>query len=353
MAHIAKSTTKRGEPRYRVFIRRRGMKTVTKQFRRKTDAKRWASRTEAAIDEGRFFPKTEAEKRTVGELVERYIEEIVPERPDRDRPKVTNQLRWWTQNLGPLLLSDLKPALIAKQRDRLAKGKALCGRPVGPATVNRYLAVLSHACTLATKEWGWLQDNPVRRVRRLKEPSGRVRFLSEDERTHLLEACQASHDRRLYPLVLMAVSTGARWGELSALRWREVDLQRGYAVIEHSKNGDRRSLPLAGPLLEVLQEMAKVRRIKTDLVFAGPAGTVHFPKRVWVKALAEAEVEDFNFHDLRHTAASYLAMSGASLMEIASVLGHRTLAMVKRYSHLSEQHTAEVVARMNRRMLGV
>ena len=111
--------------------------------------------------------------------------------------------------------------------------------------------------------------------------------------------------------------------------------------------------PRAGPLLKVLKEMAKVRRIKTDLIFAGAAGTVHFPKRSWLKAPAAAEVEDFTFHDLRHTAASYLAMSGAALTEIASVLGHRTLAMVKRYSHLSEQHTAEVVARMNRRMLGV
>ena len=113
----------------------------------------------------------------------------------------------------------------------------------------------------------------------MKEVSGRVRFLSEDERVRLLEACKASHDPRLYPLVLMAISTGARWGELSALRWSQVDLERGYALIEHSKNGDRRSLPLAGPLLAELEEMARMRRIETDLLFAGAAGTVHCDAR--------------------------------------------------------------------------
>ena len=98
--------------------------------------------------------------------------------------------------------------------------------------------------------------------------------------------------------------------------------------------------------------MARLRRIDTDLIFAGSKGTVHFPKKPWLKALDEAGIEDFTFHDLRHSAASYLAMSGATLTEIAAVLGHKTLAMVKRYSHLSDQHTAQVVARMNRRILG-
>lgn len=352
MAHIAETQTPKGERRYRVFIRRRGMRTVTKQFRRKTDARRWAARTEAAIEERRFFPQSEAERHTVGELIERYIVEVVPERPERDQPRVNKQLRWWKEKLGHVLLSDLDPALVAGQRDRLKQGDSLSGRPVATATVNRYLAVLSHACTLAMREWGWLEHNPARRVRRLKEPPGRLRFLSEEERARLLDACRASHDRRLYPLVLMALSTGARQGELLALRWRAIDFDRGYVVIEASKNGDRRSLPLSGPLGEVLQEMARVRRLETDLVFAGTLGTVHFPKKPWIKALAEAGIEDFTFHDLRHTAASYLAMSGATLMEIATVLGHRTLAMVKRYAHLTDQHTVDVVSRMNRRILG-
>ena len=353
MAHVAKVKTPSGEPRYRVFIRRKGHRTVTKQFRRKTDADRWARRAEAAIEEGIHFPGAAARRRTVQELIERYIEKVVPERAKRDQPRIARQLQWWQRQLGPLLLADLKPAMIAEQRDRLIRGTSRGRRGVQPATANRYLAALSHACTLAVKEWGWLEDNPVLKVRRLREPAGRVRFLSEKERKRLLDACRASRDPRLYPLVLMAISTGARQGELLALRWSDVDLERAYAVIHTSKNRERRSLPLAGPLLELLKAMASERLAATDFVFVGASGTVQFPKKPWMKALAEAEIEDFTFHDLRHTAASYLAMSGATLTEIAAVLGHKTLAMVKRYSHLSERHTAAVVERMNRQMLDV
>ena len=88
------------------------------------------------------------------------------------------------------------------------------------------------------------------------------------------------------------------------------------------------------------------RRVDTGLVFPSEAGLPKFPQRQWEEALRAAQIEDFRFHDLRHSAASYLAMSGATLAEIAEVLGHKTLAMVKRYSHLTEQHTSMVVARM-------
>jgi integrase len=353
MAYIAKIKSQSGQPRFRAFIRRKGHRTVTKVFRLKSHAERWARKTEAAIEEGLNFPTAEARRRTTLELIERYIEKVVPERPQRDQPRLTKQLQWWSQRIGAVFLADLRPADIAKHRDALIEGRDPDRKQVAPATANRYLAVLSHACTLAVKEWGWLEDNPALKVRRMKEPAGRVRYLSDEERSRLLDACKQSHDPRLYPLVLMAVCTGARQGELLALGWSDIDFDRGYAVIQSSKNGERRSLSIVEPLLGILKEMVEARRTDSDLIFAGRAGTVHFPKKPWQKALEVAQVEDFTFHDLRHSAASYLAMSGATLAEIAAVLGHRTLAMVKRYSHLSEQHTAEVVARMNRRILGI
>ncbi len=352
MAYIAETRTTTGQVRYRAFIRRRGHKTITKQFRRKTDADRWARRAESQIEEGRDFPTAEARRRRVAELIERYVEQVLPSRPERDRPRVNNQLRWWSKRLGTLRLTELTPAVIGEHRDRLLRGDAPGGKPVSPATANRYLAALSHACSIAVREWGWLEDHPVRKVRRMKEPRGRVRFLSEEEREALLEACRASHDKRLYPLALMAVSTGARRGELLALRWGDIDLVRGYVVVQDSKNGERRSLPLAGAAKETLGEMARLRRIDTDLVFANETGKAPFPRKPWMRALESAGIEDFLFHDLRHTAASYLAMSGATLTEIATILGHKTLAMVKRYSHLTEQHTAAVVERMNRQFVG-
>jgi len=172
--------------------------------------------------------------------------------------------------------------------------------------------------------------------------------LSEDERGALLEACIKSASPDLHMIVVLALSTGARRGEIEALRWKQIDLARGTAVLHDTKNGESRVLHLAGPALQQLTARAKVRRIDTDLVFPRSDGKEPIIVEAhWRKAREAAGLEDFRFHDLRHSAASYLAMNGATLAEIAAVLGHKTLAMVKRYAHLSDQHTAGVVQRMN------
>ena len=186
------------------------------------------------------------------------------------------------------------------------------------------------------------------RVARGPESRGRVRSLSDDERRRLLDECRQSANRYLYPVVLLALSTGARRGELLSLTWPQADLSRALIVLHETKNSDRRVLPLAGPALAAVRELAKVRRLDTALVFPRENGQVPVDiTGAFNSAVERAGMEDFRFHDLRHSCASYLAMSGASLAEIAEVLGHRTLLMVRRYAHLSEAHTAGVVARMN------
>src|SRR5712691_6752927 len=116
--------------------------------------------------------------------------------------------------------------------------------PTAHSTVNRYLAALSHAFTIAVGEWTWVDDSPMRKVRKPKEPRGRVRFLSDDERTQLLQACQGSRNPYLYKAVVLCLSTGARKMEILGLCWSEVDLQRGCIILQDTKNGDRRVLPL-------------------------------------------------------------------------------------------------------------
>jgi integrase len=351
MAAIQERKTADGKRHYRVLVRLKGHPAQSATFQRKTDAKRWAQQTEAAIREGRYFKTLESGRRTAAEMIDRYLSEVLARKSDKDEAEVRRQLGWWRGSLGEYLLRDVTPSLIGEQRDRLGQsGRA--GRAVSPATQNRYLQVLSQAFTAAVSEWEWLDENPVRKVRRLKEPRGRVRFLSDEERERLLQVCRESSNPRLYPLVLVAVSTGARSGELLALRWPDVDFERRLAVLHDTKNGDRRAIPLAGLALEELKRRSKVRRIDTDLVFANPDGVATFPRKAWKKALQAADIENFRFHDLRHTAASYLAMTGATLAELAEILGHKTLAMVKRYAHLTEQHTSTVVARMNERMIG-
>ena len=184
-------------------------------------------------------------------------------------------------------------------------------------------------------------------VSKLEEPKGRVRFLSREERTRLLDACRKTPD--LYTIVVLALSTGARRGEILGLRWRDVELKRSVIVLHDTKNRDRRVLPLSGPALAIMQERSRVRHITTDRVFPNlrrPEAEYNI-RRCWPEALEAAGIEDFRFHDLRHSAASYLAMNGATLAEISEILGHRTLAMVKRYAHLTDSHVSKVVARMN------
>ncbi len=352
MANIEKRTTKDGKTTYRAKVRLKGFPPQSATFERLTDAKKWGQQTESAIREGRYFKTAEAKRHTFGELVDRYVRDVLPTKPKIQQAQTT-QLHWWKEQLGHYTLADVTPAKIAECRDQLAKGKTYRGKQRSPSTVVRYMAALSHAFTIAVKEWGWLDDSPMRKVAKPKEPRGRVRFLDDDERKRLLKACEESSSRDLYPAVVLALSTGARKMEIMGLRWRDVDLKRNVIVLHDTKNGERRVLPLAGVALEQMRGRSKVRRIDSDLVFPGLDPTEPIDLRApWEAALKQAEIEDFRWHDLRHSAASYLAMNGASLAEIAEILGHKTLQMVKRYAHLSEAHTARVVAEMNKKIFG-
>jgi integrase len=207
--------------------------------------------------------------------------------------------------------------------------------------------------TIAVREWQWLDDSPLRKVSRPRQPRGRVRFLSDAERQRLLATCQHSPHPCLYIVVVLALATGARKMEILSLTWRDVDLKRGLITLQETKSGERRALPLTGYALQCMLDHARVRRLDMPWVFPDANGTRPAAIRTaWEAALRQADIQDFRFHDLRHTAASYLAMQGASLAEIAEVLGHKTLAMVRRYTHLSAAHTAGVVARMNTAMFG-
>ena len=335
-----------GKTIYRVRVRRKGYAIQTATFSKLSEAKKWAQITEGAIFEGRHFNVKEAKKHTVTDLIDRYLQEILPHKSHSSSYMQTLQLKWWKSQLGHYILADLTPTIIAEYRDKLAKGS---DKPRASSTVRRYLAALSHALTIAVKEWGWLDDSPMRKVTKPKEPRGRVRFLSDEERQRLLDACKVSRNTYLYTIVVLALSTGARRGELLSLHRSDVNLKRGMLTFRDTKNGEPRSVPLTGYAFDVLTTHAKVRRLDTTLVFPNGTGTKPASIReAWEHAVKRAEITNFRFHDLRHTAASYLAMNGASLLEIAELLGHKTLAMVKRYAHLSEAHTKSVVERMTK-----
>jgi integrase len=361
VASIRKRSKKDGSASYRVDVRLKGFPPQTATFRRLTDAKKWAQDTESAIREGRYFKTAEAKKHTLAELIDRYIRDELPKKPKQAAGQ-KQQLGWWKDEIGKYSLIEITPSRITDCRDKLLAGMTKQGNQRSPATVNRYMAALSHAFTVAVNEWEWLEDSPMRKVKKPKEPRGRVRFLSEDEnhhgttnegeRTRLLRACEQSSNPYLYTVAVLALSTGMRQGEIMNLTWGDVDLNQGRITLHKTKNDERRVVPLVGKAFELLKEHAKVRRIDTPLLFPGKVkkNSPMDLRTPWLIALKEADIKDFRFHDLRHSAASYLAMNGASLAEIAEVLGHKTLQMVKRYSHLSEVHTMGVVAAMNERI---
>ena len=340
--------------------------------------------TESAIRDGRHFKTTEAKRHTLGDLVDRYVRDVMPSKPKSEAHQ-TRQLKWWKSRIGTYTLADVTPSLLAEYRDKLASGmlddgsmtrqvkqsarlktKTLPVEPRAPATVLRYIAALSHAYTIAVKEWGWLDSNPMLKVTKPKQSQGRVRFLSDDEREALLRECKASNHPDLYLAVVLALSTGARQMESMGLHWDQVDLNRKVITLYETKNGEIRALPLVHHAYELMKERAKIRRIDTNLVFPNKrvekqadqtAKNKKSEKPICLrlpfeKALDRAEVKNFRWHDLRHSCASYLAMNGASLAEIAEVLGHKTLQMVKRYAHLSHAHTSKVVESMNQKIFG-
>jgi integrase len=353
MANIEKRISTKDDISYRVTIRLKGYPRQSATFDKLTDARKWEQQTEAAMREGRHFKTSAAKKHTVSGVIDRYLKYLQKQNPKRYHD-VKPKLDWWNEQLGYSTLADVSKSLISNKREVLLTelvGKKKRTRT--PATANRYMSVLSHMFTVAVNEWELLEIHPMKKLAKLKEPRGRVRFLEDKERLRLLEACKQSKYPALYNIVVLALSTGARRGEIINLRWKDVDFKRRIITLHETKNGERRILPLTGHAYECMQMHEKVRRIDTDFVFpsADPKQVMNF-QFYWNQAVKAANIQDFRFHDLRHSAASYLAMNGASLAEIAEVLGHKTLQMVKRYAHLSEAHTSKVVASMNERIFG-
>jgi integrase len=273
------------------------------------------------------------------------------------------RLQLWRERLGhrpytELTTSEIREALrrIASEPARAWRGIDADGKPIhrvarpkrSAATVNRYHALLSGVLQWAIDEQRAPEDwrNPARGIRRGKESAGVVRFLEDDERRRLLDACRAAAWPKLYGLVLLALTSGARRGELLALRWRDVDLERSIAYLRRTKNGDEGSIVLTPA---VAAELRGFKRGKPDdIVFCSTRDPTraYAITQIWLATLKAAKVERFRFHDLRHSFASALAQDGASLVEIADAMRHRTMAMVRRYAHLSAKSRAALVNRV-------
>lgn len=347
MAAIRRREGKRGVT-YDVQIRIRPYPPTTATFKKLTDAKRWAEKTEMEMREGRYGMITESRKKTLSEAIERYCKYVLPEIKKSRREHI---IAWWEKTLGHLSLKDLHPSLFVEIRDKLLH-EDIEGKKRAPATVVKYLATISHILSICI-EWQWLETNPLSKISKPSLPKGRTRFLDENERRALLFKCEESKNPYLYIIVILGIATGMRRSEILNLTWPDVDFERDRIVLKETKNGEVRILPLVGFVKDLLNELKKTREIISPFLFPGkdPSRPIDF-RSAWEVAVRGAGLNDFKFHDLRHSFASYCVMNGSSLNEVADLLGHKggLQSITRRYCHLSDAYRKDVVASMNEKV---
>ena len=320
---------KKGELQWQVQVRIKGHPAQSKTFTMKSDAERWGKEAEIAIERGLFFDRSVAERTTLSSLIERYRTEELPNKRGKHFVSALNQLY---VVFGKFALSSITSEMIAKHRDARLK-------TVSQSTVKKEINLLSSLIDLAGKEWGIpIATNPCLMVKRPVEPKGRDRRLEDGEEEKLLKACHESEAAtELVAIVQLALETGARLGELLKLQWKDISLTRCTAKLLDTKNGDDRVIPLSSKAIATLQSLP--RHIH-GRVFWRWAASDSFNK-TWTRTCKRAGIEDLKFHDLRHEAVSRLFEKGLNPMEAASVSGHKTLQMLKRYTHLKAEDLAK------------
>jgi integrase len=346
---IREYTKKDGTKTYHAEVRRKNAKPLRESFRTLTEAKNWVRKTESSLLDGKYIPDNKARKHTLSDLIDRYINLHLSKFSRRLKDQMPH-LNWWRERYGNKALIEITPALLAEAKEILLNGVTARKQKRSNSTVNRYFSTLSRAFTLAFQEWQWIQENPFRRVSKLKENGGRTRFLSREELHTFLEYCRESRNPHLYGMVLIAASMGLRFGEIANLRWKNIDFSRRLVTLEMTKNGDQRIVPIPNQVIEYLREI-KRPKISEEFVFPSKNPEKRHPysliRKAFQKALEKAEISNFKYHDLRHTCASHLAMNGATQGELMEVLGHRSPAMTKRYAHFSKEHIAKILQKTN------
>lgn len=320
----------------------------------KTDAELLLAQRRVDIDQGKeSVTRRRDRNHTFSQLAEKYL------------PFVQNQKAYSIKKLyvaalvkefGAVKLNNLTLAMVEVWQGRLRsnsrppvkEGGAL-RPPLKPASINKYIGTLKHMITKAV-DWEMIAEDNSKRVQKVKilpENNQRLRYLSFNESAVLLNAC----DKHLKPVVCFALNTGCRRGEILGLTWDRIDMKHGFILLEDTKNGKRREIPINANVRNVLKGI--VRRLDSPFVFVNPAvdetgqllngGRYYNLKKSFASACRKAKLLDFHFHDLRHTFASQLVMNGVDIVTVSKLLGHSTLTMTLRYAHLAPDHLKSAV----------
>ncbi|MHB1320838.1 MAG: site-specific integrase [Acidithiobacillus ferrivorans] len=338
---------------YQAIVRKKGHPSQTKTFRAKHDAERWARQVESEMDRGMFVQRTESEQTTLNELLDRYSREVLPTLKGGHREQ--SRIKALQNGLGAYSLAILNSSMIAKYRDkRLSTISEKTERLVGPQTVKHELGLLQRALKMAVMEWGIALPGgiPTATVKKPSLPPARNRRLIDDEEERLLAACAEARNVWLRPVVVFAIETAMRAGEIVetwklnkktgkremvsiGLQWSEVNLKKRTAHLPKTKNGEARTVPLSSRAVATLEALP---RNLDGRVFGVTYEGIH---QSYVRACRRASITGLTFHDLRHEAISRLFEKGFNPMEVSTITGHKTLQMLKRYTYLRAKDLAK------------
>lgn len=351
MATLLKRPGPKGKVVWQAQVRKKGYPSKIKTFDRKNDAQSWAKKLEHEMEAGLWKDTSEAGETTLDQALDLYLRDVTQSKRKNSQRSEHQSSKYLSQGLGKYSLLQITPQKVAAYRDERLK-------KVSPNSVRIELALLSSVFNVAQKEWSFNGlDNPVKRISKPKLPEGRCPILSEDQIARLLNECQRSTTKLLYPFVLLALHTGCRSMELRGLRWSQVNLNQGFiSLVGAETKGHRsRTIPLTLAAQAVLNDLAETQQINKVVDLNGnPVGMV-FPSRnnpneprdmhmSFNRTVHRAELADLpgagklRIHDLRHLCGTFLVMNGVDLETVRTILGHRDLTTTQKYLHVVNAH---------------
>lgn len=350
MATIAK--TESGT--WKALVRKQGWPATIKTFRTKRDAEDWSRRVEDEMVRGIYIERSPSEQMTLESAIDRYLREVTPTKKASTQAGEQKKAKTLKAALGKYSLAALTPDVVAGYRDaRIADKKK-------NNTVRLELAMLGHLFTTAIKEWRLgLIMNPVAMIRKPTPGEGRNRRLTAKDQKRLLAACDAYSNPMLGWIVRLGIETAMRKTEIKTLRRDQVDLKRRIVRLSDTKNGSARTVPLTKRAAEVLRTALKNPArpkstkdqpvVETDLIFFGEPGRKgerepYAFEKTWNQIKKDFGAKDLRFHDLRHESTSRFVEGGLSDQEVSAITGHKSMQMLKRYTHLRAE---DLVAKLD------
>ena len=327
-----------------------------RQYRRSTGtvdkvlAQRVLDKIKGEVAQDKWFDRDDSRERTFNEMMARYISDYSRINKaagtfTKDKGMLKKHLTPW---FGGFVLAEISPDLISRYKTKRLDAKA------APSTVLNELGMVRSAFNVAITEWGWNLINPFTKIKLRLRPTFRDRWLSDAEEARLFEKTQGKLWGQLTDLVVLTLQTGISQEEVLKLAWPQIDFSRKVLITKRKKTERRnipaRTIPLNTVALDVLHRRSKIRSIKSDFVFYCTAGTridAAKLKTAFPKAVKEAGIDDFCFHDLRHTFATRLAQRGVDLYKICKLLGHKDIATTQRYAHHCPDSLKDVVAMLD------